>query len=266
MLIDTHTHLYVDQFDEDRADVIQRAMELGVRYFLLPNIDSSSVARMEDLVNRHPENCFPMYGLHPGNVGADYEEQLTQIKSKLMLAKNCVAIGEIGMDLYWDKTYINEQKSAFRTQIQWAKELCLPIVIHARDAFKEIFDILDEENDEQLKGVFHCFTGSKDDAERILNYGGFKFGIGGVLTYKNSGLSDILSEIPLDKIILETDSPYLPPTPHRGKRNESSFLIHVADKLAEVYGMSRNEIDARTSKNAIELFQLTVQSTNDTTK
>lgn len=258
MIVDTHTHLFVDQFDADRADVIERAKKVGVSYFLLPNIDASSLDRLEDTVRQFPQCCLPMYGLHPGNVGDDFETQLREIRARLDRSSNCVAIGEIGMDLYWDKTFIEEQKAAFRAQIHWAKELYLPIVIHARDAFNEIFEILDKENDAELTGVFHCFTGNFEQADHIMKYGGFKLGIGGVVTYKNSDLKSTLSQIPLDMILLETDSPYLPPVPHRGKRNESSFIVHVAEKLAEIYGLSIEEIENTTTKNAIELFKLTV--------
>ncbi len=258
MIIDTHTHLYVEQFDEDRDQVVKRAIESGVEKMLLPNIDSSTIDRMMDLVHKYPKNCYPMLGLHPGNVNADFEIELKVIRERLNAVSNCIAIGEIGMDLYWDKTFVEQQKIAFREQIAWAKELDLPIVIHAREAFQEIFQILDELNDEQLSGVFHCFTGTEEEAKHIQEYGNFKLGIGGVVTYKKSELPEVLKTVPLEAIILETDSPYLPPVPYRGKRNESDYINLVADKLVDIYGVSRNEIEMVTTANAVELFQLTV--------
>lgn len=256
MLIDSHTHLYSEQFNDDRKEMIQRALDEGVKAFLLPNIDIDSIAGLDELVSDFPKVCFPMYGLHPGNVGADFEHQLKVIKERLDHSQECIAIGEIGMDLYWDKTFIEEQKQAFRTQIGWAKERKLPIVIHARDAFEEIFEIIDEENDEELKGVFHCFTGDLHQAQHILNYGGFKLGIGGVVTYKNSSLPEVLKEIDLSNIILETDSPYLPPVPYRGKRNESAYIRHVAGKLVDIYQLDMQEIEEQTTANTNELFKL----------
>ena len=194
-------------------------------------------------------------GLHPGSVDEKWEENLEIIRRNLFERKNC-AVGEIGMALYWDKTFVNEQAEAFRRQVNWAKELNLPIVIHAREAFDEIFAIVDELNDERLTGVFHCFTGTLEQAKKIQNYGGFKLGIGGVLTYKKAGLDEILKDVDMSELILETDSPYLPPTPHRGKRNESAYLLHVAEKLADVKGISLAEVAKITSKNANELFKL----------
>lgn len=196
-----------------------------------------------------------MMGLHPGSIGENWESDLEIVKSNLFNRSYC-AVGEIGMDLYWDKTFIEAQKKAFRMQVEWAKELNLPIVIHARDAFDEIFEIVDEMNDEILRGVFHCFTGSLDQANHILGYGGFKLGIGGVLTYKNAKIDEVIREISLDHLILETDSPYLPPVPYRGKRNESAYLLHIAEKLADVHGVTLKDIEERTSMNAIELFNL----------
>lgn len=196
-----------------------------------------------------------MMGLHPGSIDEKWEENLEIIRKNLFERKN-VAVGEIGMDLYWDKTFVNEQAEAFRRQVNWAKELKLPIVIHAREAFNEIFTIVDELNDERLTGVFHCFTGTLEQALKIKSYGGFKIGIGGVLTYKKAGLDEILKDVDLNEMILETDSPYLPPTPHRGKRNESAYLLHVAEKLADVKQRSLKEIAEITTANARELFKL----------
>lgn len=253
--VDTHTHLFSPSFDEDRTEIVHRAIKAGVETMLLPNIDVESIEPMYNLCAQFPQNCFPMMGLHPGSVDEKWEENLEIIRTNLFERKNC-AVGEIGMDLYWDKTFVNEQAEAFRRQVNWAKELNLPIVIHAREAFDEIFAIVDELNDERLTGVFHCFTGTLEQAKKIQNYGGFKLGIGGVLTYKKAGLDDILKDVDLNELILETDSPYLPPTPHRGKRNESAYLLHVAEKLADVKGISLTEVAQITTKNANELFKL----------
>jgi TatD DNase family protein len=253
MFFDTHAHLYSEQFKEDQDAMIQRAISAGVERFYLPNIDLESIDGMLDLEKKYPEACFPMMGLHPCSVEANWEEVLTKMKT-LIVERKFVAIGEIGIDLYWDKTYEEEQKKAFRLQINWAKELGLPIVIHARDSFEQIFEIIDEENDERLRGIFHCFTGGQTEIEKILSYGGFSFGIGGVVTYKKSTLPEVLTLIPLNKLVLETDSPYLPPTPHRGKRNESAFIVHTAEKVAEIYGITLLELGKITSQNTLNLF------------
>ena len=256
MFIDTHTHLYVDAFEEDRKEVVQRAIDNGIELMLLPNIDVATIDDMHMLTKQFPNNCRSMMGLHPGNVKEDWEAQLNTMKDLLFKSDQYIAVGEIGMDLYWDKTFIEEQKMAFAIQVEWAKELNLPIVIHARDAFQEIYEILDDLNDANLRGVFHCFTGSNEDVHRILDFGGFMFGIGGVLTYKNAKIDEVVKTIPLEHIILETDSPYLPPVPFRGKRNESSYLLHVAEKLADVYDLKMNVIERTTTENAIKLFKL----------
>lgn len=255
MIIDTHTHLYSDQFDQDREEMIQRALDNNVQKMLLPNIDMYTLDGMMDLVEKFPNNCYPMFGLHPGNVGADWQEQLECIHASFLKNQDkAVAIGEIGMDLYWDKTFEEEQKLAFRQQIDWAKKYDLPIVIHARDAWEEIFEILDDVNDETLKGVFHCFTGTFVQAQKVMAYGGFKMGIGGVVTYKKSELPVVIAQIPLEYIMLETDSPYLPPVPYRGKRNESAYVIHVLEKLVDIYGKSYQELAEITTQNAYNLF------------
>lgn len=255
ILVDTHTHLFSPSFDEDRPEVIKRALQAGVEVMLLPNIDVESIGPMYELSAQFPNNCFPMMGLHPGSVDGDWEKNLEVIRQYLFSEMN-VAVGEIGMDLYWDKTFKDQQAEAFRLQVMWAKELGLPIVIHAREAFDEIFEIVDDLNDETLTGVFHCFTGTVDQAKKIAEYGGFKLGIGGVLTYKKSGLDEVVSQLPIDQMILETDSPYLPPTPHRGKRNESSYLLHIAEKLAEVKELTLLEVAEITTNNARSLFKL----------
>ncbi|HLU87564.1 MAG TPA: TatD family hydrolase [Taishania sp.] len=257
MFIDTHTHLFSDAFDEDRIEVVNRAINAGVEKLLLPNIDVPSLNTMLELHQAFPTNCLPMFGLHPGSVEENVEENLKIIKQTLIdNLDKAVAIGEIGMDLYWDKTYQMEQAYAFREQIRWAKEFKLPIVIHVREAFEELFTILDIENDENLTGVFHCFTGNLEQAQHALGYGGFKLGIGGVLTYKKSELPEVIKQIPLSNIVLETDSPYLPPVPFRGKRNESSYILHTAEKLSEIYNVPLKEIEEITTQNAIELFNL----------
>jgi TatD DNase family protein len=203
------------------------------------------------------QNCIPMMGLHPCSIDATYLETLEEIRIELFKSKEqYIAVGEIGIDLYWDKTYVQEQIDSFRKQIQWAKELKLPIVIHARDSYPEIFQVLDQENDRDLSGVFHCFSGTENDAQHILSYGGFKMGIGGTITYKKSKLPDVIKNIDLENILLETDSPYLAPRPFRGKRNESSYLRYVVTKLSEIYECSENEIIEKTTLNAEELFNI----------
>ena len=256
MIIDTHAHLYAEEFSEDQTEVFTRAAAAGVHYFLLPNINSESIPLMEKLM-KEQKNTIPMMGLHPSYVKENWMEELKIIETHLFKnpSKYC-AVGEIGMDLFWDKTFIEAQKIVFRTQISWAKKLKLPIAIHARDAFDEIFEILDEENDESLKGVFHCFTGNLEQATKILDYGGFKLGIGGVITYKNSGLTEVLNSVELKHLVLETDAPYLSPAPFRGKRNESSYLSYIIEKISGIYKLSDAIIAEVTSQNAIELFQL----------
>ena len=256
MIIDTHAHLYAEEFSEDQTEVFMRAKAAGVHYFLLPNINSESIPLMEKLM-KEQKNTIPMMGLHPSYVKENWREELKIIETHLFKnpSKYC-AVGEIGMDLFWDKTFIEAQKIVFRTQISWAKKFKLPIAIHARDAFDEIFEILDEENDETLKGVFHCFTGSIEQATKILDYGGFKLGIGGVITYKNSGLTEVLNSVELKHLVVETDAPYLSPAPFRGKRNESAYLSYIIEKISGIYKLSDAIIAEVTSQNAIELFQL----------
>ncbi|MCB9189720.1 MAG: TatD family hydrolase [Flavobacteriales bacterium] len=258
MLIDTHAHLYSDQFDEDRNEEIKRCLAGGVEMILLPNIDSTSIEGMHQLVDDFPENCYPMMGVHPCSVQPDtWKDELALAKTHLEgNTRDYVAVGEIGIDLYWDKTTLGIQQQAFAEQIEWAKNKNLPIVIHARDSFEEIFEVVDQHNDGNLRGVFHCFTGGIKEAERIIGYGGFLMGLGGVLTFKNSGLDQTVSQIELDHFVLETDAPYLAPTPHRGKRNQSSFLNLVAMKLADVKGVSLPEVAEITTANAKKMFSL----------
>ena len=255
-MIDTHSHMYSEQFNEDRAAAINRSQQQGIEFILLPNIDVDSIDALHSLADTQ-KNCLPMMGLHPCSVDENVIKSLSIIKHELFNNhRKYIAVGEIGIDLYWDRTHIEAQKNVFRTQISWAKELDLPIVIHARDSMGEILDILDEEHTSELRGVFHCFSGDDDDARRILAYKTFLFGIGGVVTFKNSKLPLVLKEIPLAKILLETDAPYLAPTPFRGKRNESAYLSYIADKLSDVYECSVDVIKEATSKNAEGLFQI----------
>ena len=253
MLIDTHTHLYSEQFDEDRTAMINRAIEVGIEQFYIPAIDSSYTERMFDLEKNFPKNVHLMMGLHPTSVKAEtYEEELQWVKYWLDKRDFC-AVGEIGIDLYWDQSTLKEQQIAFKTQIHWAKEKNLPIVIHSRNSFDEIFEILEEEKDDQLRGIFHCFTGTKEQAERAIGFN-MKLGIGGVVTFKNGKIDQFLHEIPLENIVLETDSPYLAPAPYRGKRNESSYMTKVVEKLVEIYNLSEKEIAQSTSQNALSVF------------
>lgn len=252
--IDTHTHLFSSQFDIDRHQVVQKAIEQGVDKMLLPNINSETIEAMHQLCKDFPQHCYPMMGLHPCDVKDDYEEELKIIKSHLDKGKY-VAIGEIGIDLYWEKGTLDIQKKAFRQQLEWAKEYDLPVAIHIRKSFDTIFEVLEEVNDQNLRGVFHCFTGSKEQGQKAIEMG-FMLGIGGVVTFKNSGLDKVLKELPLEKLLLETDSPYLAPTPYRGQRNESSFITIVAQKLAKIYEVNLEEVAIKTTQNAKKLFNL----------
>lgn len=256
MLIDTHSHLYSEEFKEDLDAVINRAHEQNVGFILLPNVDKDSISAMENLAEKDPF-FVQMMGLHPAYVKEDWQEQLELMREKLFQnpEKYC-AVGEIGMDLYWDKTFIEEQKLAFREQIEWAKTLRKPIAIHVREAFDEVFEILDATNDERLSGVFHCFTGNEAQAQKAIEYGNFKLGIGGVVTYKNSHLPSVLSTISPEHLVVETDAPYLPPVPFRGKRNESSYVKYVAEKLSDIYALPVAEIERVTTENAMDLFGL----------
>ncbi len=249
---DTHTHLYSEEFQADQAEMMQRALAAGVSRFFVPAIDSSCTQAMYELEANYPEQVFLMTGLHPTYVKDNYEDELAHVERQLNERK-FYAIGEIGIDLYWDKTYIEEQKIAFRTQIQWAKKYKLPIVIHCREAFDEIFDVLESEKGPDLFGIFHCFTGTKAQALQAISYN-MKLGIGGVATFKNGKIDQFLHEIPLQHLVLETDSPYLAPAPHRGKRNESAYVILVAQKLAEIYGLPVDEIAQITTANSMAVF------------
>jgi TatD DNase family protein len=252
ILTDTHTHLYSEEFDQDRDEMIQRAIEAGVSRFFIPAIDAAATQSMYDLEQKYPNNVFLMMGLHPTYVKDNYLDELKHVESELSKRK-FYAVGEIGIDLYWDKTHLKEQQTAFRTQIQWAKKYKLPIVIHCRDAFDEIFEILEEEKSDDLFGIFHCFTGTHEQALQAISYN-MKLGIGGVVTFKNGKIDQFLNQIDLKHIVLETDSPYLAPIPFRGKRNESSYLLNVVSKLADIYDVSEEEIAAITTQNSKDVF------------
>lgn len=254
LITDTHTHLYVEQFDEDRDVVIKEAMDAGVKRFFLPAIDSTYTKGMIDLKKAYPDQIFLMAGLHPTHVKANYEQELEHVIENLT-RHTYHAIGEIGIDLYWDRTYIKEQEEAFRRQIRLAIDHELPIVIHCRESFREIIEVLREERTESLRGIFHCFTGSLEQAQEAISLN-MKLGIGGVVTFKNGGLDTFLHQIDLSHIVLETDSPYLAPTPFRGKRNESKYLRLVIDKLSDIYGRSVEEIAHVTTENSKEIFKI----------
>ena len=254
MITDTHTHLYSEQFDEDRDEMMQRAKNDGVSRFFIPAIDSSYTDRMLDLEKNYPEDVFLMMGLHPTSVKENYKDELEHVKEWID-ARNFYAIGEIGIDLYWDKSFLKQQQEAFRTQIQWAKEKKLPIVIHCRDAFDEIFEVLESEKGDDLFGIFHCFTGTLEQAKQAISYN-MKLGIGGVATFKNGKIDKFLDQIGIKHIVLETDSPYLAPTPYRGKRNESSYITNVVDKLVDIYQLTFEEIAEITTQNSKDIFNI----------
>jgi TatD DNase family protein len=252
--IDTHTHLYLEQFDADRDEVVRKALDNQVRKMLLPNIDSDSIEPLWALCNQYPNQFFPMAGLHPTSVKEDYKEQLKIVAGELD-ERNYIAVGEIGIDLYWDKTFAREQKESLLFQFDLAVRHNLPVVIHSRESFREIMETIEEFNNPALKGVFHCFTGKQEEAVQIIDKG-FYLGIGGVVTFKNSGLASELKGVALDHLMLETDAPYLTPTPYRGKRNESSYIPLIAQKLAEVYELPVDEIARTTTQNAKKLFNI----------
>jgi TatD DNase family protein len=251
-LIDTHTHLYLEQFRDDIDDVISRAKAVGVEKFYLPSINSKYNKSMHDLEKKYPDNVFCMIGLHPCYVDDNFDLEIDFVKKQIE-KHDYKAIGEIGIDLFHEKKYLDKQVDAFEEQIKLAIDYDLPIVIHSRDSFDEIFEVLEKFKCEKLRGIFHCFTGNIDQAHRIIDLN-FHLGIGGVLTFKNGKISEFLNEIPINKIVLETDSPYLAPSPHRGSRNESSYLKIIADKLAKVYNLEIDEISNITQQNSIEIF------------
>jgi TatD DNase family protein len=253
MYVDTHAHLYHRQFDGDREAMLVRAAEAGVGRFYLPNIDEESIDAMLALADAHPEACFPMMGLHPCSVGAHNSATLDRME-RLLADGRYVAVGEIGIDLYWDRTYLEQQQAVFRQQVQWAKQLALPIVIHCRQSFEEVIAIVEAENDSSLRGVFHCFTGTVEQAQRVTDLGDFMLGIGGVITYPKGGLFETMQAVGLDHCVLETDAPYLAPVPFRGKRNESSYIPHIAARLAQATDRTVEEVARITTRNADLLF------------
>ncbi|MGM5468919.1 TatD family hydrolase [Flavobacteriaceae bacterium LMO-SS05] len=254
IITDTHTHLYSDAFNLDRRDMIERAINNNVTRFFIPAIDSSYTQAMFQLKNDFPEHVFLMAGLHPTSVKDNYIDELEHVEA-LLLKHKFYAIGEIGIDLYWDTTTLEIQKKAFKHQIRLAKHYKLPIVIHCRDAFDEVFEVLEDEQCDEVFGIFHCFTGTLEQAHRAISYN-MKLGIGGVVTFKNGGIDKFMGQIELKHIVLETDSPYLAPKPYRGKRNESSYIIKVLEKLSELYGMSQERIAEITTQNSKEIFKI----------
>jgi len=254
--IDTHTHLFLKQFKDDIDDVIDIAIRSGITKMFLPNINSETTDSMLQLCKKYPENCFAMMGLHPCDVKKEtMEKELLHVEEMLEKEK-FISVGEIGLDLYWNKTTLEIQKMAFEFQIELAKKHKLPIVIHVRDSFLEAIEIVEKLNDENLSGVFHCFTGNVDDSKRITDLGNFYLGIGGVLTFKNSGVDKTIEKIDMKHLILETDSPYLAPTPYRGKRNESKYIVNIAEKLSEIKGIEIEEVAKITTENALNLFKI----------
>lgn len=254
IFIDTHTHLYLDSFDDDRDLMISRAQEAGVVKFLLPNIDIDSTGAMLDLVSRYPGICYPMAGLHPTSAKEDFRDQLKEVDN-LRRSAAIVGIGEVGFDRYWDKGYDAVQREALKTQIEWSLEMGLPLSVHIRDAFSEVFEVLSLFGKTMFRGVFHCFTGGEEEAEKAIGYG-FHLGIGGIITFKNTPLQKVLQGVSPDRVVLESDAPFLAPVPYRGKRNEPAYLTYTASKLAEIWGITVNRVAEATTANAEALFNL----------
>lgn len=255
-IIDTHSHLFVEDFDSDRSEVMQRAREAGVQRILMPNIDLASVEPMLRVCDEFSGYCYPMLGLHPTEVRADYRQSLGVLKQMLeSRPQTFIAIGEVGLDLYWDKTYKVEQLAALEEQIAWALEYDLPLVIHSREAFPELYALFSHYKDTPIRGIFHSFTGTADEAQSLLEFPGFLLGINGVVTFKKSTLPEALRDVPLSRLVVETDSPYLAPTPYRGKRNESSYIVRVVECLAEIYACSPEFVAEQTYANAASLFR-----------
>lgn len=252
-MIDTHSHIYDEVFDGDRTKVVERAKAVGVEHIVLPNVDSESLPRMLALEEMYPGYCHAAVGLHPTSVNENYRTELALVGSELK-RRPYIAVGEVGIDLYWDRTYYKEQVEVFQRQVEWALAYGLPVIVHTRDSFRETMEALAPYRGKELKGVFHSFTGSPAQAEEIIAFGGFKIGVNGIATFKNSGVADTLKTIDIQHIMLETDAPYLTPVPFRGKRNESSYVCYVCQKLADIYGLSVEEVDRQTTRNACELF------------
>lgn len=253
IVTDTHTHLYSKEFDANRNELIQNAIDAGISRMFMPNVDSESIAGMFQVEKHFSNNCFAMMGLHPCSVNATYQQEL-QVVEYWLTKRKFVAIGEIGIDLYWDKTFFEQQQDAFRTQIQLAKKYNLPYVIHSRNSFDEVMEIVNEFKEDRIKAIFHCFSGNVAQAEQVVELGTFKLGIGGVVTFKNSGLDKVVEAIDLKHLVLETDAPYLAPVPYRGKTNLPEYLILIAQKIAEIKNISLEEVIETTTKNSIEVF------------
>lgn len=253
-LVDSHSHLFLEEFAEDLPDVMERARQAGVTHIFMPNIDRSTIEPMLRVCEEYSGMCFPMIGLHPTSVNEKYEEELSVVEHMLQLPHSFVAVGEIGMDLYWDRTYLHEQKIAFERQVEWALKYGLPIVIHSREAFDYIYKVLLPYKGSSLTGIFHSFTGDASEAARMLEFPGFMMGVNGVVTFKKSHLPSVLHDVPLDRIVLETDAPYLTPVPFRGRRNESSYVQYTLGKIAEIYGKSIEETAETTARNALKVF------------
>lgn len=256
-MIDTHSHIFSAEFKEDLPEVVARAKEVGVEKIFMPNIDDTSLEDMLNVCQAYPDYCFPMIGFHPTSVeGPDAIYKVREMKRLLVKGHPYIAIGEVGLDLYWDKTWLKEQQQVLDEQIQWALEWKLPLVIHCREAFPELFQVMEPYKHTELTGVFHSFTGTVDEARELMDYSRFMIGINGVVTFKKSTLPEVLKEVPLAKLVLETDSPYLAPVPFRGKRNETSYVKRVAVKLAELYGMEIGEVERQTTENALKVFKI----------
>lgn len=255
-MIDTHSHLFAEEFTEDLPAVIERAKAAGVSKVLMPNIDDTTIEAMLSVCTAYQGYCFPMIGFHPTSVDADSLFRIHEMKKIFSDGHPFIAIGEVGMDLYWDKTYLKEQQKALDIQVQWALEYHLPLVLHCREAFPELFEVMEPYKTTELSGVFHSFTGTLEEAEKVLEYSRFVFGINGVVTFKKSSLPEILTHLPLDRIVLETDSPYLAPVPFRGRRNESSYIKNVAMKLTEIYSLDFKDVDRITANNALKVFKM----------
>ena len=255
--IDTHSHLFLEEFDEDRAEVVRRAKEAGVSHIFMPDIDSTTHQRLMDMCQAYPHYCYPMVGVHPESVNAHYEDELTFVRRELDThLASYIGVGEIGIDLYWDTAYEKEQEVVFQTQVEWALEFDLPIVIHCRKGFEVIYRVLQKFDAKKLRGIFHSFTAGEGETERMLEFPNFLLGINGIVTFKKSPLPPVLATIPVERVVVETDAPYLAPVPQRGKRNESAFAYHTLQKLADVYGLTLEQMAQKTTENALRVFNL----------
>ena len=256
-MIDTHSHIYGLEFDTDRDEVVGRAREAGVEAIFLPNINAETIQPMLQLCGQYPGYCFPMMGLHPEDVKEDFSSVLARMHEILLQTPTpYIAIGEVGLDFYWDETYREQQLEAFESQICWARDLSLPVVIHSRNAHRELLEVMERYRSDGLTGIFHCFGGTLEEARELLSFPGFVLGIGGILTYKKSTLPEVLREVPMERVVVETDAPYLSPVPYRGKRNESAYVVYTLQRLAEVYGCTPTEMEEMTNKNVRRIFNL----------